>query len=309
VTVSNNTTTQFGGGVYNLSASLTIVASTLAGNTAKYAGGIANYATLPGYVALTDSTLSGNTATIDGGGITNSGTASVVNTTIADNASASAGDLGGLSNNGTLQLKNTIIAGSASFANCGGPTPVTSQGHNLSSDGTCSGLTQPGDQINTDPKLGPLQDNGGGTQTHALLPYSPAINAGDNTGCPSADQRGVARPQGTACDIGAYEFQPPAIGLSPPALALQVGASGLLTVTLGAAQATDTTIALHSSNAGAATVPASVVIPAPQLGASFAVTAGGAGASTITATLPQGLGGTSATAGVTVSNPPTATRP
>jgi hypothetical protein len=54
--------------------------------------------------------------------------------------------------------------------------------------------------------LGPLADNGGPTQTHALLPGSPAIDAGDNTACPATDQRGVTRPLGAACDIGAYEF-------------------------------------------------------------------------------------------------------
>jgi hypothetical protein len=55
--------------------------------------------------------------------------------------------------------------------------------------------------------LGPLADNGGPTQTHALLPSSPAIDAGDNNGCPPTDQRGVARPSGLACDIGAYEVE------------------------------------------------------------------------------------------------------
>jgi len=60
--------------------------------------------------------------------------------------------------------------------------------------------------VSTDPLLGTLQDNGGLTFTHALLPSSQAINGGDNTGCPSTDQRGVPRPQGAACDIGSYEL-------------------------------------------------------------------------------------------------------
>jgi hypothetical protein len=58
-----------------------------------------------------------------------------------------------------------------------------------------------------DPKLGALANNGGTTQTMALLTGSPAINAGNNTGCPTTDQRGIARPQGGVCDIGAFEFQ------------------------------------------------------------------------------------------------------
>ncbi|MCS7222228.1 MAG: choice-of-anchor Q domain-containing protein [Anaerolineae bacterium] len=83
---------------------------------------------------------------------------------------------------------------------------MTSQGHNLSDDATCAAwLTASGDLNHTDPRLGPLQDNGGPTPTHALLPGSPAINAGTNVGCPPTDQRGVPRPQGPRCDIGAFE--------------------------------------------------------------------------------------------------------
>src|SRR5439155_6274327 len=72
-------------------------------------------------------------------------------------------------------------------------------------------LAGAGDIENADPLLGPLQDNGGATQTHALLAGSPAIDAGDNNGCPGTDQRGIARPvdansDGVAiCDIGAFE--------------------------------------------------------------------------------------------------------
>jgi hypothetical protein len=62
------------------------------------------------------------------------------------------------------------------------------------------------DMINTEPLLGPLQNNGGPTMTSALLSNSPAINTADNAACPPTDQRGVPRPQGPACDIGAYEY-------------------------------------------------------------------------------------------------------
>jgi hypothetical protein len=91
---------------------------------------------------------------------------------------------------------------------------VASQGNNISNDSTCS-LTGPGDRNNIDPRLGPLANNGGQTDTHALLADSPAVDAGSNTGCPATDQRGVARPidgtgRGVAiCDIGAVEYQPP----------------------------------------------------------------------------------------------------
>ena len=105
---------------------------------------------------------------------------------------------------GSLTLVNTIISGNTSSSgnNCSGA--ITSQGHNLASDGTCV-LVATGDLSGMDPLLGPLQNNGGSTQTHALLSGSPAIDAGDNKVCPAADQRGVARPQGATCDIGAYE--------------------------------------------------------------------------------------------------------
>ncbi len=63
-----------------------------------------------------------------------------------------------------------------------------------------------GDMVNTLPLVGPLQDNGGATPTHALALNSPAIENGDNDLCLLIDQRGVSRPQGLSCDIGAYEF-------------------------------------------------------------------------------------------------------
>jgi hypothetical protein len=102
-----------------------------------------------------------------------------------------------------------------------------SLGHNLDSDGTCN-LTELTDLPNTDPMLGPLQDNGGPTWTHALLPGSPAINAipvadctYDDDGDPGTpevpvaeDQRGVQRPQNTDCDIGAYEVTECADGIN-----------------------------------------------------------------------------------------------
>ena len=107
----------------------------------------------------------------------------------------------------TFTLKNTIVANNTPGGDCGN-TEVTSEGHNLDSDGTC-GLSGPGDQSATDPQLGALRDNGGPTFTRALLPGSPAIDAGEDVGCPATDQRGVPRPQGPACDIGAYEATAP----------------------------------------------------------------------------------------------------
>ncbi len=97
-------------------------------------------------------------------------------------------------------LLNTILAANS----CAGS--ITDLGHNISSDSTCA-FTNAGSLNNTGPQLGPLADNGGPTLTMALLPGSPAIDAGSSVGAPATDQRGVARPQGAGVDIGAFELQ------------------------------------------------------------------------------------------------------
>jgi hypothetical protein len=89
--------------------------------------------------------------------------------------------------------------------NCSGS--VDSLGYNLTDDTSC-GFTATGDLVVADAMLGPLQDNGGPTETHDLLPGSLAIDAGGSCPPPTTDQRGVVRPQGVACDIGAVEFVP-----------------------------------------------------------------------------------------------------
>jgi hypothetical protein len=105
-----------------------------------------------------------------------------------------------------------VVANSTARGNCSGPTPVTTQGHNLDSGNTCGLNPAMKDQSNVDPKLKSLASNGGFTQTHALSEKRPAVDKGTNRGGPSTDQRGVARPRagngdGTAtCDIGAYEY-------------------------------------------------------------------------------------------------------
>src|SRR5438552_2553079 len=126
-------------------------------------------------------------------------------------------DGGGVYNQGTLTLTDVIVADSTSADSCAGSGTLTSQGHNLDSGNTC-GFTGPGDLVDMDPRLGPLQDNGGPTPTQALLPGSPAIDAGgDDCPPPLTDQRGFSRPadgngDGIAtCDIGAFE-----LGAAPP---------------------------------------------------------------------------------------------
>jgi hypothetical protein len=214
-----------GGGILNL-ATLIVVSSTISGNSAAAAGGIENVGTATvmnsmfsgntatyldgggilndgnGIMTLTNSTISGNSAGQRGGGISNTNMLTLTNVTLSGN-SANAG--GGLANyGGTVSLKNSIIANSPGGNNCTGGG-IVSLSHNLSSDNSCA-LNATGDMTNTNPLLGPLQDNGGPTPTHALLSGSPAINHADNIGCPATDQRGISRPQAGVCDIGAYEY-------------------------------------------------------------------------------------------------------
>jgi CSLREA domain-containing protein len=155
-----------------------------------------------------------------GGGIDHRGgdDVAIVNSTITDNHALKGG--GGLNSGqgyapvsdkialGRVRLRNSIIARNTSAA---GPRDchvkdqvIESTGHNLDGDGSCF-LTAAGDLPARDPLLAPLADNGGPTETQALLPGSPAIDAGATDGCPQHDQRGIARPQGTGCDIGAFE--------------------------------------------------------------------------------------------------------
>jgi len=211
-TFSGNSGSYAGGGIFNNYGTVTVTKSTFSGNSAGLGGGILNYGTL----TVTNSTFSANSA-YDGGGIYNqSGTATVTNSTFSGNSGSYAG--GGIFNyDGTLAIKSTLLANSPSGGNAvNGYGTIVSGGYNLSDDGCCASFfTQTGDLNNTPAGLDPsgLKDNGGPTQTIALLPTSPAVDAipvsdcTDVAGNPvTTDQRGVVRPQGPACDIGAFEL-------------------------------------------------------------------------------------------------------
>jgi CSLREA domain-containing protein len=204
VTIAGETAAGDGGGIYN-GGTLTLTNSTLSGNQATGGNGGALYNQYR--MALTNVTFSGNSAGAgNGGGIYQWSyyASSLLNLTLSGNGASSGGGLyRDPGRAGAMNVKNTIVAYSPSGGNCAGT--LTSLGHNLDSGNTC-GFTQAGDLVNTDPLLGPLTHNGGRNQTHALLPGSPAIDAGTNAGCPATDQRGVARPFGPACDIGAFEY-------------------------------------------------------------------------------------------------------
>ena len=246
-----------GGGIAN-DGMLTVTNSAISGNSADYGAGIFNGEF--GTATVTDSTISGNSASGQeevGGGIDNDGTLTVTNSTIAGNTASPAGDSGGgISNEqlGTLTVTNSTIAGNSAsdegggIFNAGNTTfkntiiasstggncvpsgaanaALTSDGHNLSDDKTCA-FAGPGDQNSIAAGLDPagLHNNGGATETIALLPTSPAVDAVpmsptnycteiDGTTPITTDQRGDPRPDpedglNGPCDIGAYEFQSP----------------------------------------------------------------------------------------------------
>jgi cysteine-rich repeat protein len=210
-TIKNNTagtvnTAGDGGGIYDDGGPVVdCVNSTFSGNSARDGAALSNSNT----ATFTNCTISGNTASDEGGGILSTDTLTMINSTIVNNMAGQAG--GGILNadntGGVTFLLNTIVANNT-VDNCSGT--ITSNGHNLDSGNTCL-FTGTGDLINKNPNLGFLQDNGGPTETHALLSGSPAIDSGDNTGCPNTDQRGFSRPtdgnnDGTAvCDIGSFE--------------------------------------------------------------------------------------------------------
>jgi len=218
VTITNSTfsgNTASGAGVYNQGGTVIITSSTISNNFAAGGGGIFNQG---GTATITNSTISNNSATLGGfamGGaiFIDSGTVNIANSTLSGNLAVNGG--GGIRViGGTVNIKNAIVANSTG-GDCSvdGPGTLNALGVNFSTDGTCPGFTQvTAAQLN----LGPLQDNGGPTKTHALLSGSVAVDAvtdcSDLAGNPIAqDQRGIARPidgnrDGIAqCDVGAYE--------------------------------------------------------------------------------------------------------
>jgi hypothetical protein len=219
ITVQNGLSAGYGGGIDNESGTVTVANSTLSDNSVSYdtyggGGGIHNGGTM----TVTNSTFSGNSASTTmwggisgghGGGIYNSGAMTVTNSTFSGNSTTdSFGEGGGIYNIGVLFLKNSILANSTGNDDCYSAVTLASNTHNLIE----SAWSSCGSPIShADPKLGRLANNGGPAVTFALLAGSPALDAGDDVVCSAApvnnlDQRGITRPQGAHCDIGAYEF-------------------------------------------------------------------------------------------------------
>lgn len=227
-----------GGGLFETGFHTSVIErSAFIGNSASAGAGIAGRRMV--LQIITRSTIANNSARDGGGGIQTNGRVELINATVAGNTvsgtpskagvglngfgPASQLPAGGRANASNYTLVNSIVANNAYIGatpvvtNCGGTgegDPAArfySMGHNIEDADTC-GLVAAGDQININPMLEPLADNGGPTPTMALMAGSPAIDTGDTTECPNEDQRGqMGRADGNvdgvfACDIGAYEL-------------------------------------------------------------------------------------------------------
>jgi CSLREA domain-containing protein len=232
-----------GGGIAVNNGSLTIIRSTISGNHAEahtganaYGGGIESIRP----VTVINSTIAGNFADGTGGaaGIGAGGgiymgadafaQLTLANATVARNTAtgqpAQGGNIYLVNSNAGVTVKNSVIAdGTADSGseNCFGASgQLSSQGYNVEDRNECA-LNGTGDRVLASAKLGPLKNNGGSTNTVALLTGSPAINHGDPSGCTDptttpnvkipTDQRGFHRPQGKRCDSGAFEFRMPVL--------------------------------------------------------------------------------------------------
>lgn len=237
-------TDAFAGGIYSSNGNVILRSSTISGNVVTGletgVGGGVFLTGSSGAANFTNSTISGNAAfgpiAARGGGIFNGGGASdvvLVNATVTDNhattgTGALPGEGGGIFNLGGIsrvRIKSTILAGNGLGGDCSGRIESTPSGYNVVGDETgCLFTAQPTDIVGTtgspiDPRLGPLQLNGGSTETHALLVDGPAVNGGDPAGCftfdctysddigpaLTVDQAGRPRPVAGNCDIGAFE--------------------------------------------------------------------------------------------------------
>ena len=298
-TVQSNFGFWSAGGIYN-TGMLTITGSMIVNNQTgnpghfgAYGGGIVNGGTM----TIQDSTISGNTALGgdlqggEGGGISGNNN-TIINSTITGNSALRGGGVAGGGNiahttfstnsairdggalylTSPLELGNTILKAGVSGVNIfnNGGSFIT-HGYNVSSDDGSGLLNGPGDQINTDPMLGPLQNNGGPTFTHALLPGSPAIDMGDPnfTPPPFFDQRGpgFVRVFNGRIDVGSFEVQPTptptATATATPTATSTATATPTITAT-ATATATATSTATPTTTPRPSPTPRPVLTPRPR---------------------------------------------
>jgi hypothetical protein len=267
-TVTNSTFNQNGNAGIDGADTLMVVGSTFSNNNGSSIDGAST-------LTMTNSTVSGNTYGID-----------VRDATLSFCTFAS-NEVYGI-DSGDVTIGNSILSAPSGGQNCNpnGAT-LTSLGHNISNDNSCAAaFTQPGDLNNTDPMIGPLADNGGPTLTDTLLPGSPAVGAAGSNGAPATDQRGVARPQGAAPDIGAFELAqtaaPAVTGFSPSS---GPEAGGTLVTLAGTGFTGATAVHFGATEASGVTVVNDTTITATS--------PPGAGAVDVTVTTPQGTSASS----------------
>jgi hypothetical protein len=211
-TVSNNTAGAAGGGTL-VNGPAVVTNSTISGNTSTTGGG--GIHANPGPLTITNSTITGNTDLGGGGGVVaDNGTITLVYTTIAQNTSGTGANV--MASTSLVSFGSVVALPTGGGTNCGflGAPSTTSNGNNFSDDASC-GFTAATDRQNAgDPGLSALANNGGPTQTRLPQPGSPLIDAIPVASCQAdgasgitTDQRSLARPSGSGCDIGAVEVQ------------------------------------------------------------------------------------------------------
>ena len=234
-TITGNTASEIGGGIYN-AGSLTLSNCTLSGNTALnetgYRGGGGIYSDSTNSFVLTNCTVSGNAVSGSnscGGGICNGDGGfgvTLTNCTVTQNTASDGAGYYSFASANEIIMKNTILSGNTGNSDIWvWDSTFVSESYNLLgtvNPGASSLFTGTGDILSDSPGLSSLADNGGPTWTHALLPTSPALDAGTNDGAPSTDQRGESRPQDgnsdglAVVDIGAYESPDLCVGNVAP---------------------------------------------------------------------------------------------
>ena len=306
VTFTGNTAVNNGGGIKNSSSSPTFNNASFLDNSSTFGGGMDNYGSSP---TLNNVTFSGNSASYTGGGMYNWQNSSpvLVNVTFSGNSAGGIGG-GGISNNSANPaIRDSILWGNTAPTN---PQMLDVSSTPVVSYSDIQGGYAGEGNLNADPLLGSLGTYGGSTQVFPLLPGSAAIDSGRNVTCASTDQRGISRPQGSHCDMGAFESRGFALSITAgdyqsaqinsaftQSLALSVSSSHAEPVNGGrisySAPAGGASAVLSTSSALVAAGAASVTAEANGIHGAFNVTAHAAGASPsavfhLTNTFPPG---------------------